>query len=434
MEIIKKNMISVICGVVALAAVVLAFTYVSGKASELQASLDSRAAANQALQSLLTKPRELPLVSESQTPEPLNPFPSEYVIKQGEAITKTVAKESKAMVDAAVAMNRHEPLVPGELPAPNFVAAIGFRTRYQQFYPQVGPNGAPPAMAPGGGNAPATNEPFINTELAKALNAGMPPTADEIRVALDAAINKIKSTMLITQGPNSAAINGPAVDQAIRDRQLKLPEEMKMQVATTRKVYISADTFDTDVKIAGGNQPDPADIFIAQTMLWIQQDVVAAVNDINSKAKNILDAPVKHLLKVSIIPTPILPAAGASTSGDPDAPLVKAPGVSPTARACNPMYDVWHFTVTATVDADKVDDWVRALSKGRLITPLQVELHWVDAATESGRNYVYGDKPVVNVTARCEALFLRKWTEPLRPALIKPQLGVAPAAAGAAGM
>jgi hypothetical protein len=90
------------------------------------------------------------------------------------------------------------------------------------------------------------------------------------------------------------------------------------------------------------------------------------------------------------------------------------------------MYDVWHFTVTANVAADKVDDFLRVLGKNRMITPLTVELRSMDAAEALGRNYVYGERPVIGVTAQCEALFLRSWTEKLMPPLIKQQLGITP--------
>src|SRR5437762_6944927 len=105
MEIVKKNIVSIICGVVALAAVVVAFTFVSGKMSELQRSAEARKAAHDSLRTLLTKPRELPVVDpDNPTAAKLDKFPSDSIIKQGEAITASVATESKAMSDAAVAM------------------------------------------------------------------------------------------------------------------------------------------------------------------------------------------------------------------------------------------------------------------------------------------------------------------------------------------
>src|SRR4051812_7930567 len=254
MEVVKKNIVSIICGVIALAAVIVTFTFVSGKISELQTNLDARRGTYEQLHGLLSKPRELPIVDpDNPTAAKLDKFPSEFIIKQGEGVVTAMQSESTAMSAAAVAMNTHKLLVPLSLPAPASVAAFQFRTQYQQYYPQAAgnnPGGAPAVPAGGNGQPIATNAPFLGTELAKALNAGMPPTADEIRVALETEINTIKQKMLIVQGGNNP-INGPAVEAAIRDKQLKLPNQIKMRVATTSKVYISPDTFDVYPKIAG---------------------------------------------------------------------------------------------------------------------------------------------------------------------------------------
>ena len=59
MDIVKKSLISIICGVVALAAIGVAFTMLPGRASELQTKLDARKQTYDTLHSLLTKPRQI---------------------------------------------------------------------------------------------------------------------------------------------------------------------------------------------------------------------------------------------------------------------------------------------------------------------------------------------------------------------------------------
>src|SRR5687767_7951129 len=127
MDIIKKNIISVICGVVALAAIVVAFLIVPSRAEELQSKLVARKTVHDEMAALLSKSRDLPAPDAADpTPKPLNRFPSPPIIKQGEAIIAQVEKESAQLRDAAVAMNRHELLVPGALPRPNQVQAYEF--------------------------------------------------------------------------------------------------------------------------------------------------------------------------------------------------------------------------------------------------------------------------------------------------------------------
>jgi hypothetical protein len=65
-----------------------------------------------------------------------------------------------------------------------------------------------------------------------------------------------------------------------------------------------------------------------------------------------------------------------------------------------------------------------------------VDIKAVDNATALSQGHVYGDKPVLNVTAECELLYMRKWLAPLMPKLIRQRLQIpdepAPGAAPAA--
>jgi hypothetical protein len=53
----------------------------------------------------------------------------------------------------------------------------------------------------------------------------------------------------------------------------------------------------------------------------------------------------------------------------------------------------------------------------------------VDLGLMQANGYYYGDKPVVTLDLNCEALLLRKWTEPLMPLRIKQALGITAQAA-----
>src|SRR5688500_5047803 len=117
MEIVKKNIISIIAGVVALAAIAVAFTMLTSRAEELKTDLAARQQAYSQLEQLLKKDRTLPTISlEKAEAEKLTKFPSQKIIDQGDALIKGVETASKAMVVAAVEMNKHLPLEPGALP------------------------------------------------------------------------------------------------------------------------------------------------------------------------------------------------------------------------------------------------------------------------------------------------------------------------------
>ena len=81
MEIVKKNIISIICGVVALAAVAVWFTIGTGKQQEVQDKLAQSKQTHDALAALLTKTRQLPTVDpDNPTTDNLKQFPSEKII------------------------------------------------------------------------------------------------------------------------------------------------------------------------------------------------------------------------------------------------------------------------------------------------------------------------------------------------------------------
>src|ERR1700733_11409325 len=143
MDVVKKNLVSIICGVIALLAIVLLFWPISGYYKQLQTTVNSRKAVYQSMKSLLDKPRQLPVVelpTEGQdTPQakPLDQFPPPAANEWGKKITEQVSAESGNILDAAVKLNQHEPFVPGVLPDGMTPLAIAFRDNYKKIIDYV---------------------------------------------------------------------------------------------------------------------------------------------------------------------------------------------------------------------------------------------------------------------------------------------------------
>jgi len=412
MDIVKKNLLSIICGVIALAAIGVAFTMLPSRKDQLAADMEKRKHAYDELHKLVSAERQLPSVNpDNPAQERLPVFPNEKVIKWGEELTAQVKKESEEVRDAAMKMNEHHLLVPRSLPTPDNPTAIGFAKTYQAALPLP--------TAPGG---------VLNSRFAKELKAGMPPTADEVHRKLDEAALEVKK--------NNSQINaaGVVVNQAQVDGQIAelastLPKKLLEDVGKNSKVYIAPDTFESYPRIAQAvGAPDPVDIYFAQLGYWIQQDVVDAINDVNAPSKSIADSPVKFLMAIRMLPPAggpmFVTAPDLQAGGDPDGTLKKETIVGPTGRVSNGLYDVFHFTVVAEVEASKVGDFLRALGHNRFITPLWVDVKAVDNATALAQGHFYGEKPMVNVTAQCEVLYLRSWNTKFMPALVSKRLGI----------
>ena len=112
MELVKKNIISVICGVVAIIAIVASFFPLGGYVADLQKSLDTSKSTYSTVDGLRTKSRNLPILKlDEATPQPLGMFPNPEVIEKAGAVVKQVETQSIRMRDAAIAMNKRKPLV-----------------------------------------------------------------------------------------------------------------------------------------------------------------------------------------------------------------------------------------------------------------------------------------------------------------------------------
>src|SRR5258705_10592793 len=138
MEMVKKNLVSIICGVVALAALVAAFVWpLDGYFSDLKARVDKRAALEKKVQALVNKPRTLPVFTMDPSKpdgDRLTKFPSREIIKKGTDAQKQVRTQSEKSYDVAWRMNNegHGLVSEGSLPRPRTDSiAISFRSKLQ---------------------------------------------------------------------------------------------------------------------------------------------------------------------------------------------------------------------------------------------------------------------------------------------------------------
>src|SRR5687768_14540792 len=98
MDLVKKNMLSIVCGVIAIVAIVAWFWPIGPMFTSLQADLDARAAEYKKVEDLRTAPRSLPsLVLEGGEKPVLNRFPNEKVVAVGREKTKALTEQSERM-------------------------------------------------------------------------------------------------------------------------------------------------------------------------------------------------------------------------------------------------------------------------------------------------------------------------------------------------
>src|SRR3712207_4389074 len=112
MDIVKKNIVSIICGVIAIIAIIASFFPPSGYAADLQARLDKGKQQHGTLIGLLSKTRKLPVLSpDASGDQPLSTFPNQEIIDKGKGVVSQVEAQSQRMRDTAVALNAKKLLV-----------------------------------------------------------------------------------------------------------------------------------------------------------------------------------------------------------------------------------------------------------------------------------------------------------------------------------
>lgn len=421
MQIVKKHLLSVLCGAVALVALVLAFWPLGSMKGAAQSELAKRTAKYGQMKQLI-HPRHLPTLDMSTAEAPLlNGFPTRNAIKKAQELQEQLRLQQAGVVAAAEEMNRRPLLVPDSLPNPVQTTDFEFRDRYLK------------AMS----------------DLAKYLGAGSPPTAAELDAAKTALWDNVYKQKVIVQGGQVDPISEADQKKAWEREALDLPEKEKYRRAEQIKMYIAPEVMlpNTGVSKASGTAPPRKTIWYAQLGLWLQMDVANAIVEMNAGAKSVIDAPVKQWLSFKMEPYRRPAAAAgamAAMSGGGMGSTASTPGsselsfdLSPTGRVSNPLYDVVPFSFVVDVAAQDIPAFLQQLSHNRLITTDWVSMVPVDTNVQlaSPNNLVYGPQPVARVSVTGEALYLRSWTEKLMPDEVKRNdLGiVGPEGATAAG-
>jgi len=416
MEIVKKNMLSIVCGVIALLAILSIPLFIRSQQSSLENKLKDREKTFTALHDLQTKVRHQPVVSadaNAAVPE-LPGFPGPKVIDSGKKAISMVQAQSMELEKLANEMNKHTLLVPGSLP--NAADPYAFQRAYQ-----------------------VEMDENIPTKL---LQSTTPPVAQEIETQKVALRQKLEAAA--QRNEKGEILFREAVDNDIAKQLAELPDNLRKNAASQFKMYMSrTSALDRAPSMSGGSSGmtslPPEEIWLAQLGLWVQQDVCMAIRDANAKSTSVATSPVKELVEIEVahgrdiyavpgaasaMPSPTgVQASSVATNGPTDA-LPKDFSGSPTGRVCNGIFDVVHFTVCMNVEASQVNRIIQELQRGRLITVYWSDIVVLNTVEKQQEGYFYGPVPVVTLMLRCEELFMRSWTRPLMPQPIKQFLNV----------
>ena len=327
----------------------------------------------------------------------------------------------------------HEPLVPNLFPRPRdadvpYLAREAYIRAFDEMFLPY------PADADG--------------EAMPRLNAGLPPAQQEVSEAVQRVENDFRSS------PSLAGQQLTEEDQQIlyEEKQAKAIELLNER-ATSLHIYAQSDRNQSGYpfQIMGwGFEPDrptEAELWEGQLELWIQQDLVTAIaitNGVNDPSASVIEAPVKRLLKIDVLPGYVgLHTAGGlygssnvqRNDGSYPAPVAGRTGsansrvsdnfhVGPTGRVSNALYDVRHARLQVVVDYARLTELFNNLAAVNFMTVLSVELEDVDEYAALEQGFIYGSNDVVQATLLIETVWLRNWTEQWMPSLTRQYVGI----------
>ena len=296
-DIIKKNMLSVICGIVALIALVALLYPLGGMYERFQTTLDAGKKPYETANNLKLAPRFLPIVQTGSTDRgKLTVFPNKPVIDQGQSAKEKVHQQSVTLTSDADKINQfgHDLLVPGSLPTPgdklfDFVKAYGNAV----LIPPTG----------------QSVDPKNRTSLPKLLGSVMPPDADEVNAAAQQIWDRDYEPRVVSVGGQE--VNRKQLQTEFQARTANLAAELRDQRATQYQLYMDRAALTANPVSLPPNTPKPTDVWYSQLGLWMEYDVAGGIINANHDANmspqnkplrtpNILNDPVKRLVRLDI--------------------------------------------------------------------------------------------------------------------------------------
>ncbi len=181
-------------------------------------------------------------------------------------------------------------------------------------------------------------------------------------------------------------------------------------------------------------EPTAEEMWYAQVVAWVQEDVVEAIKELNDAAVQATDddacvehVPVKRVVFLRVrgyqgagpqgfIPFPERGGAGAVN--------VPPPGPSLTGRKSNEQYDVVRFVVSVVIDQRDILQLIDRISRVNFYQCLSASYEALVYQQEMAQGYFYGTDPVVRATFEFEGYMAREVYEKWMPSAVRQALGI----------
>jgi hypothetical protein len=244
----------------------------------------------------------------------------------------------------------------------------------------------------------------------------------------------------MAMAPGATGRGGPALTSIRTSDEPKYNPVYRARVAKAKSIlcYYDETSFHHSPLEYAQDAPTPEEMWFAQVGLWVQEDVVEAIGELNQEAADqvtetdpcVADVPVKRLVYVRVLgyelpkgETPgdqriLFPMS--DTGGMPST----VGGPSLTGRTCDEQFDVVRFVVSVVIDQRDLPKLIDRISRVNFYQCLNARYEMVDHESEIAQGYFYGTDPVVRATFEFEGYMAREVYQPLMPAKVRELLGI----------
>ncbi len=450
----KANTIVVVFCAIVLVVPAAAFFFSGQFAEGVRTDAQKKASVHSDLSSMAKKSVSLPIPGGE--PFPLPGLPNEDIVREYEQILGKVGDDARAVYASAREFN----------------AGRGAESKHQPIVPA--------SVFPSYNRANRSDAESVRFRFGDALRAsyerlladcrtGVPPEPSSLKNAIEAAEKRFVQGELKQE--SRAKLD--AAQTAALEKQLgKARIEQYFEVAKRISFYVDAAAFPIPTREAMNKiLPSGADaakaydaqdaaLFDEQWKFWITSDVLHAFRDANAANPSVLQAPLKRVMQIRVLPVEGASAASAGSGeasaiggevavdgGDAGAAVASAtttalgpPQVDPkveaprdfsrrfTGRVSNPVYDVRLVEVVFVAETSRLPLVFDALAARNFMTVANVRLSPADPFDAARDGYLYGIEPVSEVRATIETIWLREWTAVSMPAVVRAQFGIPTAA------
>ena len=234
----------------------------------------------------------------------------------------------------------------------------------------------------------------------------------------------------------------PAAPKAAAELEKSPERQAALSKAREIRMYMDEGALHTTGVRGAEVAPAVDDLWFAQMSLWIQEDVVGALADLQARhaqqlpggEANVISLPIKRLESIRVneyrledasVPFPVGSSRGAAVSG-PGGRIGKTPTnteSSFTKRVSDDEFDVITFTVVLWVDQRDMLKVVDAIMKRNFYECYDIDFDVIPPA-EIDPLYVFGPAPVVRMKLEFEGSFARAIYKQWIPAGVAAQLGI----------